>query len=363
MKNKKIIIGGDHSLDLSINSLKKNSAYEILQESNSHNIFFRSGRDAFYSILNLINPKNIWLPNYICSSLWEVSRNKYNINWYGVNNDLGINTKQIIENCKSNDVLIIIATLGSKSLTDLEYISKTINSTIIIDLTHVVLDKNLINNVKRFSNYQIFSLRKAFPVLDGGLLSSSLPMKIKADDVVCCDSFLSYRSFGLLTRGTSMRLGINDLENIKYLRKAEEILDKEKIFGTKISSLSMNILNFIDYKKCSLRNRKNKLLIYKLIKDPKSFKLLPQDGCISLYIPMIFSKKSTRDFFRKKLKEYSIYFPVHWPMPMPLISQIKTNKSSNLSDKLLSIPCDYRYSKLDLEYMCLTLKMIDKSMT
>ena len=360
MNNKKLIFGGDHSLNLNINSIQERSAFNILKETNKNSLFFRSGRDAFYSIINFLKPNKIWLPNYICDSLWKVSRRKFDTNWYEVNDNLEVNANQIIENCKDNDIVVIIATLGSKSLSNIEYISKSIKSILIVDLTHVVLDKDLINKVKKFSTYQIYSLRKAFPVLDGGLLSSSLNLKMKVKKLDDIDSFLSYRSIGLLKRGTAIRMGKDDLDNIKYLRKAEDILSKGKIIGTKISSLSIDILSCIDYEKSSFQNRKNKKLIYSLIKDVKSFKLLADDDSISLYIPMIFYKKINRDIFREKLRENSIYFPIHWPVP--LNSEIKINKSFHLSDKMLSIPCDYRYSESDIKYMCSKLKMIDKLM-
>ena len=179
MSRKKFIYGGEHSLNLGIKSDKENEAYNILKKSNKNTLFFRSGRDAFNSIIDSLKPNIIWLPNYICDSLWEVSRRKTKINWYEVRNDLGINTEQIIKGSSANDVIFIIATFGSKSIKNLEFIYKSVKSKLIVDLTHIVLDNNLINKVKKYSHYQIYSLRKAFPVLDGGLLSSSLPLNIK----------------------------------------------------------------------------------------------------------------------------------------------------------------------------------------
>ena len=357
MNNKKVIYGGEHSLDLNLKSFKENEAYNFLKKSNNNTFFLRSGRDAFNSIINFLDPNIIWLPDYICHSMWEVSKRKTRINWYEVRNDLEINYEQIIERSNSKDVILIIATLGSKSLENLECIYKSVKSKIIVDLTHVVLDKNLINRVKKYSDYQIYSLRKAFPVLDGGLLSSSLPLNIKTNKGPKYDAFLSYRSLGLLTRGASIKLGIDEIENVKYLKKAEDILNKEQALGIKMSSLSKNILHKIDHQLYSEKSQINKVLIYKLMHNSKCFKLLPQDDSVSIYIPMLFTNQFKRDTFRTKLKEKSIYFPVHWPLP--LNSDMKINKSDHLSNRMLSMPCDYRYSKIDIEYICETLKLID----
>ena len=357
MSRKKFIYGGEHSLNLCIKSNKENEAYNILEKLNKNTLFFRSGRDAFNSIIDFLKPNIIWLPNYICDSLWEISRRKTKINWYEVRNDLEINTEQIIKGSSPNDVVFIIATFGSKSIKNLEFISKSIKSKIIVDLTHLVLDHNLINKVKEYSHYQIFSLRKAFPVLDGGLLSSSLPLNIQTIQGAEYDSYLAYRSIGLLSRGAAIRRGIDENENIKYLKKAEEILNKEENLGINISPFSRNILKLIDYKKCSEKSRSNRFLIYKLIYNCKCFKLLSQDDSISIYIPMLFESQIKRDIFRKKLRDKSIYFPVHWPLPLD--SEITKKKKEHLSNRMLSIPCDYRYSKSDIKNICKVLKRID----
>ena len=356
MRSKRKIYGGEHFLDINFKKKQNADAFKILNNLNKSSVFFRSGRDAFNSLIDYLEPSNIWLPNYICDSLWKVSSFKHNIKWYSIEYDFTFSREYLIEKTQKKDVVLLIATLGYKTLENLQKLSNQIDATIIVDLTHIVLDKKLINEASRFSDYQIFSLRKAFPILDGGLLTSSLPLEIKTKEPDLNDSFLINRSLGLLIRSTSIKLGLDDDKNLKLLKKAENILDKQKIYGRKISFVSRNLLKLIDYKVCQQQNKRNKNLLFKLIINCKNFSLLEERYSISLFVPLIFKSKHKRDLCRKILAEKSMFFPIHWPIS----DEIPLNKANHLSNILLSIPCDFRYSPADIKFISKTLIEIDK---
>lgn len=61
-----------------------------------------------------------------------------------------------------------------------------------------------------------------------------------------------------------------------------------------------------------------------------------------VYIPEI------RDSIRKELIENRIYCPVHWPAPVQLDVAAR-EKSENIYNQIMSIPCDQRYKEQDMK--------------
>ena len=60
-----------------------------------------------------------------------------------------------------------------------------------------------------------------------------------------------------------------------------------------------------------------------------------------LFVPVII-KNGKRDVIRKKLVDNEIYCPVHWPHP-------DANCESNLYEMELSLVCDQRYGREDMQ--------------
>ncbi|HHQ4511306.1 TPA: hypothetical protein ACSPZ9_001668, partial [Aeromonas hydrophila] len=59
-----------------------------------------------------------------------------------------------------------------------------------------------------------------------------------------------------------------------------------------------------------------------------------------------------RDEVRHELMRDSIYLAIHWPA----IEQ----SENNLSDKLLSLPLDSRYTKEDIERICNIINRVER---
>lgn len=78
---------------------------------------------------------------------------------------------------------------------------------------------------------------------------------------------------------------------------------------------------------------------------------------ISLFVPVVFENQELRDLVRKYLIEKSIFLPVHWP----LSKEHKINeRGKSIYGRELSVVCDQRYGRTDMERILTEINEITK---
>ena len=77
------------------------------------------------------------------------------------------------------------------------------------------------------------------------------------------------------------------------------------------------------------------------------------NGDVPLFVP-IFIKKDYRDRLRDYLIAHQIYCPVHWPISE--YHRKVTNYEKTIYDEELSLICDQRYSREDMEREAKTIR-------
>ena len=98
------------------------------------------------------------------------------------------------------------------------------------------------------------------------------------------------------------------------------------------------------------KRRENFNTLYKLIDKSKVIpivnKIAGNDECPFCF-PILVNNR--RDELQSWLAEKNIYCPVLWPLRED--TYLKYKVSAYMSDNILSIPCDQRYSIDDMEYV------------
>jgi len=65
---------------------------------------------------------------------------------------------------------------------------------------------------------------------------------------------------------------------------------------------------------------------------------------LSQFIVLFCNNKNDRDYIRNKLVKSEIFCPIHWDMSWLL-------KENDISNRIFSIPCDYRYNLIDMKFI------------
>ena len=111
-----------------------------------------------------------------------------------------------------------------------------------------------------------------------------------------------------------------------------------------MSDLSRQLLyTGFDYSEIAKKRIDNYLVLSSMLKDIALFPTLSKET-VPLGFPV---RDSRRDIIREKLFQEQIYPPVHWSLDK--VTPEEFHESHNLSDNIMTLPCDQRYDKTDME--------------
>lgn len=337
-------IGSEFNIDMSVLSIRDESPNNIFKYLSNYNIqLFDSGRSALLSLLENLKARKVLLPNYICESVRKCFQNSQ-VDYYDVNDEFKIDWDDLKRKSDDKDLDILYLHFfngyidSDYNFKELYNIKKKRNFIIIEDTTHSIFTIN-----RTIGDYCVCSLRKWYPIPDGGVLYSN--------------RYLEHKKYLFNTWADSKKNAM--IQKTKYLNGAkiskksfvhifhecENYLDdQDKPFN--ISKASYDILKVIDINEIIKFRVNNFSGLYKYLAKT-NMKICAANG--TKQVPLFFITKIP---YRDKLKEYlidnCIYCPTHWP----LYEEIKKyeNAIKNNSQEL-SIPIDQRYTKEDMEYI------------
>lgn len=313
--------------------------------------FFRSGRDALRAIaLKYKNKyKRVLLPALCCESMvFPFKATGYELFFYKLNSDLSSDTNDILLKMNHSTIFLYMNYFGINSIQDedLFYIQERFGNSIFIeDRTHDILAKR----GKVYNpDYTICSIRKWISIPDGGILWSSKNLNSlpKVKDTYFSDIRLSAmkdKSIYLKTRNNIIKEKFR-----KELTDANQYLDVNEIVAD-MSKKSYEIIKNINFEKIYNQRKINAISLYKQIANIKEVSNLTTTNSLlsTIYHPVLVEK---RDEMQNKLAKENIYCPVIWPLPRQAIGICKI--SDYISNHMLALPCDHRYSINDMEFIC-----------
>lgn len=363
-------------------------AASFSDDSNDNStLFFSSGRAALYAALCAEKTEaslQVVLPNYLCSSVIDAVNDaglvysfyhiqdslypdmdslvgsvcatedsRYKKDTRSENESRFKNDSKSQNDSRSRTAIILINYFGLLDLNEtIEAIRKQVPEPIIM------LDD--VQNYYGFEtesdyDYAFTSLRKWFPVPDGGILKVKNKAKRKAllevyDLMNDSNLFVSYKLSGDLLK--SYREVIKDEVCLELIEKGEELLDHN--YKCRISDISYKLFNtYIKKEQENAANRRKdnaRYLHEGLLK--LNIKHIYKESAVPLFIP-VFLDSDKRDVVRKKMFDNNIFCPVHWK---------KTKESDSLTvsnilyDMELSLICDQRYNLSDMDRILEILK-------
>lgn len=306
--------------------------------------FTLSGRTSIHYVLKNILLKNnvqkAYMPSYCCDSMVQSFNDLgIEVEYYDVYYNEGLKYNiNLDEEC---DIFFAMNYFGYSRTNMDEYVRKfkQKGKIVIEDITHSVLNKN---GFSESSDYLVGSLRKWFPISSGGIavaLNSNFEIEFKKDS--------NQELIGIKNKAMQNKmLYIKNNEGSKedYLNQYAE---SNKILANDykdyaIDKKSYDIIMKIDLENIRKQRRKNVKIIYEKLKNNSRMKFLiegyNEEDCI-LFVPVILENKLRNDL-RDYLVQNDVYLPVHWPLE---------EKLNNIFDKELSLVCDQRYDKTQIE--------------
>lgn len=307
--------------------------------------FTLSGRTSIYYVLKNIllkrHIKKVYMPSYSCLSMVQAFNDLgIGVKYYDVYYNEGL--KYNIDFEEECDIFFAMNYFGYSESNMDEYIKsfKEKGKIIIEDITHSVLSKK---SHSENSDYLVGSLRKWFPVSSGGLAVAmnskfELELENKQNEELIVIKSKAMQNKKIYIENNE---GSKD-EFLNQYTESNKILEKDyKDYS--MDEKSLKIIMGIDLEKIKNQRKENVKIIYEKLRNVLEICFLidefNEDDCL-LFVPILI-KNETRNDLRNYLMDKNIYLPIHWP---------QEEKLNNIFDKELSLICDQRYSKNEIEY-------------
>lgn len=326
--------------EFSINPLLHGSGINLPKDVVDFTYTF-SGRTAIETVLkNELHIKKVLLPSYCCDAMIEPFRAQgIDVEFYDVNYNEEL---EIDLNIQDNVDAILWCNyfgyyLKMPNLND--FINR--GGIIIEDITHSFYSETKYN---KQSNYLIASIRKWEPILCGGYCASLKNKMNYKPSKLPSENYLKKKKNAMVLKKEYLdgNTFINKDEFLSEFSTCNKWL-KENYSELFIDQDSIHILSQIDYEKNVKKRRENAIELYKSLNQRTTLKFLFDETLMDcpLFVPILI-KCGKRDKLRHHLIENGIYCPVHWPKP-------NMNCKSNLYDLELSLICDQRYNKKNMQ--------------
>lgn len=289
----------------------------------------KSGRSSVSFLLGRLKPIHVYLPFYTCNALIEPFEEK-NIpfSFYAVNKEFEIESLPVL---KEGELLVYINYYGIKN-EYAEYLSGWYKDRLVIDCTQAYFEKG--NGRSWYFN----STRKFFGVPDGSDLY--VPTGYDLDK--------AYHSLPVnqdyLTDHLIARFNGNARKGYPYFQQ-NELLNGDG--PAKMSALTAHLLSRVDFEQVMEVRKANFNYLHHHLNDINQ---LPVSGCPA-GVPFFYPYLPQHTIEKEKLWAANLFVPVLWPDCLQRKESVHYPLERELSEHLLPLPIDHRYSFLQMDIM------------
>lgn len=341
------IINKEFGSDFNFTKFKTNSNPITFHDKS---IFFGCGRYAISHLIRFHLFRNEWktiyIPEYYCYEVVKtISNTGINIKFY--NDSPYQNDEYQIANLKFEigDVLLRINYFGIRKFRN----NSMITIPVIEDHTHSIFSEWAINSN---ADWCIASLRKCFPVPDGGVLWSPKLHNIELPILTPEHQILAKKRFNAMKLKTKYltqtpQPTLKD-KFLEIFRTTENLFCSNK--NSAISTYSIDLLSKIPNEIEGTKTI-NYHYLYSLIKKKEKIAFSKDYILNPFSFVLLFDTKTKRDKARQFFIKKNVYPAILWH-----IENVYVNSDTNLfSNQMLSLHIDYRYSKTDLDELSIII--------
>lgn len=352
-------------------------------------LLLSSGRSAYLNVwLNLLHIERdldtVLLPSYLCYSiLMPFRRIGVRVEYYRVDADLAVDWEDLERKARrlgARAAAVIVNYFGFPEPGDVVRAICRIRQTgarVMYDATHSALNdcpwptvvdtsrsgsgsvaagvsglaSGPVPGVTPVADVCIMSLRKTLPVVDGAAvvwLGGAQPSPALSVAKERVDSYFSSRALAMMLKAAFVTDGLGSARNyLNLYDQAEAALDREFGASSAMSGVSRSIIKRLDVDQIRRARRENYAELVKALHEQDASRagcepLFPElpDGVAPLGCPVVADE---RDALRERLAARGILTQILWQSPLEL-PQEEFPESLRLSQRILVLPCDQRYS-------------------
>jgi dTDP-4-amino-4,6-dideoxygalactose transaminase len=290
-----------------------------------------NGRSGINVLCQLIRPKKVWLPAYLCHSMIDAVPKNMTIDFYAVDMTLRVAEYEWISRVKRGDLVLFIDYFGFDLHAKVMQAVKERKAWILQDAAQALLS----TFARPYADFILFSPKKTLGIVDGGILQSQCSedfssVKLNTAPVEAIRAF--YDAFRMRTNFDQTGAG----DWYSQYKTAESITP---IGNFQMTPISEALLRYgFDYTQIAQRRKNNYQCLLDEIANKGLLPFLPEDVA-----PLGFPISCTnREQLNRKLYAENIFCPIHWP-PAKIVP--KTFKQAHkLNHKILTLLCDQRYT-------------------
>lgn len=357
-------VGSELDIDLrSVFQSARNSLREIFPHGEASLSLWQSGRAAISAALRAIltvapRPWRFLLPSYLCPAVLQPLQNLgVAYDFYPVTDRLSTDWDDVRRSTHSQHYtgLLFIPYFGATGygapLDDL--FPDRENSFVIEDLAQAMLSPRAGHR----GDYVIYSPRKFFGLPDGGALIAKNNAPAPSPPTPG-DGFFGLRLLAFRLRELFRCENLRDRKtHLSAFKAANQYLDACTT-APAMSDCSVQLLERDDLQAARRRRCEN----FAFLREhwPRHKRVIPLElpwhpSDVPLGFPVWAAK---RDAFKSALIQRGIFPPVHWNLPEAVRTDTRFRASRELSEHILTIPCDQRYGTKEMNVVIRAVREI-----
>jgi len=342
------IIGGMFGLELFGQEVTSRKAPVPAFLAEPH-LLLATARSAFTLLARMLHPKTVWLPSYLCEVLLGAFPvHLMDVRFYPVDEQLRIAEEDWLSEIQAKDMVLFIDYFGFSQWADWGAEARRRGAWVVQDAAQALLS----DHFNEHSHYIVFSPRKFVGVPEGGILLALDGAELPNESFAASPALWWMEA----TRASILRAEFDrhggERSWFEIFQKSEAGVPLEPY---RMSDLSLLILKHaVDWRMVAQQRRDNYQFLASELGQIALFPELAGD-----VVPMGFPVRiKERDRIRQALFAEKIYPQVHWPIAGVVPSSFEA--SHRLAAEIMTIPCDQRYKKSDMERVVNQLKAYSK---
>jgi hypothetical protein len=299
-----------------------------------------NARSGIWLLVNHLCPPQVWVPSYLCRVIPRaIDPNITVLRFYEVDYDLRIRSNQWIAEVASGDLVIFIDYFGFPYDRNLGALIKERGAWVLEDAAQALLS----THVGTLSDYVLFSPRKWIGIPDGGILRVPEGSFLSEISLEASPALWWLKAFQASILRREFDVGLPNREWFKLFTETER---SGPIGPYAMSQLSQIILSHsVDYSATVKRRIDNYQTLLAGLEEYAIFPKIEPD-VVPLGFPV---RVENRDAVLQSLFDREIYPPVHWPIDGVVPPEYED--SYRLASQIMTLPCDQRYGREDMERM------------
>lgn len=282
------------------------------------------GRSCLEYLIDLRSISAIWLPDYICDSVYRLCEKKHvAVRRYSVGSNFSIDLNFQIG---AGEYLYLVDYFGQLSDGIVQQGLEISHGNLIVDES-----QGFFNRPRKYAD-TLYTCRKYFGVADGAYLYTRDGERLSGDLAISESHHHMDFILGRFEEGANKYFEKSKANNARF---GEEGLRE-------MSLLTRNFMNAIDYENARAIRERNWLVLDEALGKSNPLKLVLPRG------PFMYPFYSERtEGVREAMAKMKVYIPTLWPNV--LLDSPKETYAYKLANNILPLPIDQRYNERDMD--------------